>query len=112
MAAISTVESPFTYRIQLVCFAAISSVGFPSGVALGLGWPWPRRALSCLSWIGAAYFAGSGLITLGLAVVNSSTIGAAATSMIAAVAIAVAATGVPFYLMAKALWRSIAEGAA
>lgn len=64
MAAISTVKSDLTYKIQLVAFSAVALAGLLAGVGTLFKQIWAAVTLQVLSWIGATYFLGSATLLL------------------------------------------------
>src|SRR5688572_19310721 len=64
MAAISTVQSEVTYRVQLAAFSAVALAGVILGVAGLLRRSWAAVGLLVLSSLGAAYFFGAALLIL------------------------------------------------
>jgi hypothetical protein len=101
MAAISTVRSETTYRIQLAAFSAVAVVSFVAGVGGLFRRSWAAFGMLVLSWLGAVFFLGSALLLSLWPLVP----GAEATfhPIVLSVSLGIALTGVPFIVMARSL---------
>ena len=107
MALISTVESELVYRVQLACFGAVAAASVVAGVAHAVGASWAGRVLVVLSWLGFAYFAGSGGLMAGYGVRAVLSEGDPGSWLVFVVAVGVAAFGLPFLLIALKLRRAL-----
>jgi len=101
MAAISTVESAMTYRIQLAAFSAVALAAVVFGVAGILRRSWAALGFLVLSSLGAAYFFIAALSILIWPMVPGST--ATSPGLGGALALMIAPVGVPFLVMACVL---------
>jgi hypothetical protein len=107
MAAISTVQSEVTYRVQLAAFSAVALAGVILGVAGLLGRSWAAVGLLVLSLLGAAYFFGAALLILVWPLVPGSA--AEFNAVVMLVPLMIAPFGVPFLLMARSLRRIVRQ---
>lgn len=107
MASISTVESLTTYYIQLICFSVIAVIGFVAGVAALLKAGWAPYVLKYLSWLGFVYFSGSGVMILLLSMPKMMENNLESIALLLSISLAVIATGLPFYFMAKNVGKKI-----
>jgi|SRR5687768_17161299 hypothetical protein len=101
MAAISTVESATTYRIQLAAFTAVAVAAVVFGVAGVLRRSWAAVGFLVLSSLGAAYCFIAALLILIWPMVPGSTV--TSPRLGAALALMIAPAGVPFLIMASVL---------
>jgi hypothetical protein len=111
MAAISTVKSTTTYYVQLVAFSAVAVAAVVFGCAAIARASWGRKGLLVLSWLGCTYFFGSSILVVIFVAMHLITSGGsvAASGMMFAIALGIAAPGIAFAFMARALGRSPAE---
>jgi hypothetical protein len=103
MGLLSTVESERTYTILLVGFGLATSVGLIGGVGFLLEAPWSRLVLRAVSWIGCAYFGGSGLTMLAYTAGGVLRGEIEDLVLVVLVSVSVVAMGLPFLLMALRL---------
>lgn len=104
MALISTVEPIEHYYVQLLCFGAVSVLGFVAGIAYLCKVNFAKKVLIVLSWVGFLYFAGSGILGGGYALFLSGVDHTAIdTVMVVGIMLLISLQGIPFYLMARKL---------
>src|SRR5262249_17951600 len=105
MASISTVRSDAFYHVQLAVFSLVGLVAGFFGVTAVCRVRWAAVGLWALSWLGAIYFLGSAfLLLIGPLIPGSK---AQFFAMGILLVLVIAAQGVPFLLMARALRRII-----
>jgi hypothetical protein len=102
MALISTVESDLVYKVQVVCFGIISTIGIVSGIGILLLRKWACYLLRVVSGIGFIYFTGAAFLMIIYSVLGMVK-GNIASFIGIPFAFGVAVFSVPFYFMVKKL---------